>query len=199
MNLKKIGQLRKASRMTIEELAFESGVPISTVQKISSGVTKNPGIETMAALADALDCSLDELVDFPRKTHSPFRHREHVTKYQSLTESAQDRVDSYIEYLWNNPDNRRQVEPVFVKRGSYGYQSRVPEDLSEDPPVKVAVYSSDGQLVGYDWVTKELYRQLEELGFTLSSEEKPDLRVAQPSQKEIAKAFADYQKDKDKK
>ncbi len=199
MNLKKIGQLRKASRMTIEELAFESGIPISTVQKISSGITRNPGIETMAALADALDCSLDELVDFPRKIHSPFRHREHVQKYQSLTESAQDQVDSYIEYLWKNPDNRRQPEPTSGRKANGESRPRSLDDSWEDRPVKVAVYSSDGQLVGYDWVTQQLYEQLEELGFTLSSEEEPDLRIAQPSQEEIAKAFADYHKDKDPK
>lgn len=194
MDLKKISQLRKASRMTIEELAFESGIPISTVQKISSGITKNPGIETMAALAEALNCSLDDLVDFPYKNGLLFRHQEHVEKYQSLSESAQDRVDSYIEYLWNDPLNRRDVEPISTGKKKSGFDLNPYTEQSEET-VKVAVYSSDGQIVGYDWVTKELYEQLEELGFTVTSEEKPDLKIAQPSQKEIDEAFAGYQKE----
>ncbi|BCI60773.1 helix-turn-helix domain-containing protein [Solibaculum mannosilyticum] len=194
MDLKKISQLRKASRMTIEELAFESGIPISTVQKISSGITKNPGIETMAALAEALNCSLDDLVDFPYKNGLLFRHQEHVEKYQSLSESAQDRVDSYIEYLWNDPLNRRDVEPISTGKKKSGFDFNPYTEQSEET-VKVAVYSSDGQIVGYDWVTKELYEQLEELGFTVTSEEKPDLKIAQPSQKEIDEAFAGYQKE----
>ena len=194
MDLKKISQLRKASRMTIEELAFESGIPISPVQKISSGITKNPGIETMAALAEALNCSLDDLVDFPYKNGLLFRHQEHVEKYQSLSESAQDRVDSYIEYLWNDPLNRRDVEPISTGKKKSGFDFNPYTEQSEET-VKVAVYSSDGQIVGYDWVTKELYEQLEELGFTVTSEEKPDLKIAQPSQKEIDEAFAGYQKE----
>lgn len=180
--------------MTIEELAFESGIPISTVQKISSGITKNPGIETMAALAEALNCSLDDLVDFPYKNGLLFRHQEHVEKYQSLSESAQDRVDSYIEYLWNDPLNRRDVEPISTGKKKSGFDFNPYTEQSEET-VKVAVYSSDGQIVGYDWVTKELYEQLEELGFTVTSEEKPDLKIAQPSQKEIDEAFAGYQKE----
>lgn len=43
-------------------LARKTGLTHDTVLQILKGTTKNPGIYTMAKLADALGCSLDELV-----------------------------------------------------------------------------------------------------------------------------------------
>ena len=42
MGLEKITELRKAKGMTIEDLAIKSGIPISTIKKISAGITTNP-------------------------------------------------------------------------------------------------------------------------------------------------------------
>lgn len=46
-----------------KELSALSGVPLRTVNNILSGVTGNPTIENVIAIAHALDCTVDDFVD----------------------------------------------------------------------------------------------------------------------------------------
>lgn len=58
--------------MTTAELAEKSGVPKGTLDKILSGVTKDPKLETLKAIARVLGCTLDDFDDVPRiKTIAP--------------------------------------------------------------------------------------------------------------------------------
>jgi transcriptional regulator with XRE-family HTH domain len=67
MNIKDIGKriqkVRKELGMTQQELADKSGVLLTTVTKIENGIIKNPTIEKLAKLAEALDISIDKLVE----------------------------------------------------------------------------------------------------------------------------------------
>ena len=68
MGLEIIQELKKEKGLTIEELSAKSGVPIGTLNKILSGQTKDPKLETLKALTRVLGCSLDDLDDADRKT-----------------------------------------------------------------------------------------------------------------------------------
>lgn len=68
MGLDKIEEYKKKHGMTTAELAAKSGVPKGTLDKILSGVTKDPKLETLKAIARVLDCTLDDFDDIPRKT-----------------------------------------------------------------------------------------------------------------------------------
>lgn len=59
-------QMRKASGMTLDEVSKKSGVPMSTISRISSGETKEPSITTVMALVKAMGGSLDDLTDTPK-------------------------------------------------------------------------------------------------------------------------------------
>lgn len=63
MGLERIKDIRKAKGMTIDELSEKSGVPVSTIKKISAGITRNPNLETVRAIARALNCTLDDFDD----------------------------------------------------------------------------------------------------------------------------------------
>lgn len=63
MGLEKINQLKKQKKLTNEELAALSGVPKGTIDKITSGATKDPKLETLKALARVLGCSLADFDD----------------------------------------------------------------------------------------------------------------------------------------
>lgn len=54
-------QMRKDSGLTLEQVAAKSGVPMSTISRISSGETKDPSITTVSALVQAMGGSLDDL------------------------------------------------------------------------------------------------------------------------------------------
>ncbi|MBE5967693.1 MAG: helix-turn-helix transcriptional regulator [Lachnospiraceae bacterium] len=71
MGLEKIAEYKKKMGLTNEELSRLSGVPKGTIDKILSGVTKDPKLETLKAIARVLGCSLDDFDDTEnRTTHS---------------------------------------------------------------------------------------------------------------------------------
>lgn len=72
MGLEKINEYKKKLGMTTEELSDRSGVPIGTLNKILSGVTRDPKLETLKAIARVLGLSLDDFDDSNQKaTYEP--------------------------------------------------------------------------------------------------------------------------------
>lgn len=63
MGLEKIAEYKKKLGITTEELSRRSGVPLGTLNKILSGATKDPKLETLKAIARVLGCSLDDFDD----------------------------------------------------------------------------------------------------------------------------------------
>lgn len=54
MTIDEMNGIRKKLGLTYQEICMRSGVPIGTVQKVLSGITKNPRMETMQLLEEAL-------------------------------------------------------------------------------------------------------------------------------------------------
>ena len=47
-----------------KDLAERTGLPVTTISRICSGSTKNPTLNTVRLLAKALDCPVEELLDY---------------------------------------------------------------------------------------------------------------------------------------
>lgn len=63
MGLEKIIEYKKKLGLTTEELSQKSGVPIGTLNKILSGATKDPKLETLKAIARVLGLTLNDFDD----------------------------------------------------------------------------------------------------------------------------------------
>lgn len=63
MGLEKIVEYKKKLGLTTEELSARSGVPIGTLNKILSGATKDPKLETLKAIARVLGLTLNDFED----------------------------------------------------------------------------------------------------------------------------------------
>ncbi len=63
MGLEKIIEYKKKLGLTTEELSQRSGVPIGTLNKILSGATKDPKLETLKAIARVLGLTLNDFDD----------------------------------------------------------------------------------------------------------------------------------------
>lgn len=63
MDGRKLAQLRKGRGLTQLELAIKAGTTPNTVASIEVGRHKNPRVETVRALADALGVTVDEFLD----------------------------------------------------------------------------------------------------------------------------------------
>jgi len=57
-----IKKLRAEKGYSLEKIARLSDVSLNTVVKIESGVNKNPTIETLTKIANALDVKVDDLI-----------------------------------------------------------------------------------------------------------------------------------------
>ena len=89
MGLEIINQRKKKKKLTNEELSVLSGVPKGTIDKITSGATKDPKLETLKALARVLDCSLSDFDD-PKERHFAERTDQEV---------LQNRIHILTEYF----------------------------------------------------------------------------------------------------
>lgn len=58
-----VRKTRKKAGLSQDKLARKAGVAYNTVVKIESGENKNPTIETLRSIANALDVSVDELIN----------------------------------------------------------------------------------------------------------------------------------------
>jgi transcriptional regulator with XRE-family HTH domain len=59
----RVKELAKARGMSIEELAFKSGVKYSTVRNLWQGKVSNPNYSTLAAIAGAFGVAIEEMID----------------------------------------------------------------------------------------------------------------------------------------
>lgn len=62
MNKKLFDTLRYRKHMTLEQLSEKTGIPVSTLTKISAGYVKT-SFHNMCLIAKALECSLDEFTE----------------------------------------------------------------------------------------------------------------------------------------
>lgn len=60
---KNIKRLRRQKKLSQEKLARIINISLNTLTKIESGFTKRPSIQTIKKIADALEVSIDKLVD----------------------------------------------------------------------------------------------------------------------------------------
>lgn len=67
MSIENIKMIMKSKKIRTAELAERSGVPYDTLVKILQGYTTNPRLATMQAIAEALDCSMDEFADWDKE------------------------------------------------------------------------------------------------------------------------------------
>ena len=63
-----ISTYKKKNHLTNEDISRMSGVPKPTLDKITSGATKKPSLETIRAIAKALDLTLDDFSDEGEKS-----------------------------------------------------------------------------------------------------------------------------------
>lgn len=67
MGFEIINTLKKEKGLTNAQIAKMSGVTLSTLDKITSGVNTNPKLDTLQAICKVLGCTLDDFMDNPLK------------------------------------------------------------------------------------------------------------------------------------
>ena len=65
MILSKMQALKDETKMTYQDIADKSGVPLSTVKRIFSGRTPDPGVTTVIAIVEAMGGTADDIQSTP--------------------------------------------------------------------------------------------------------------------------------------
>lgn len=109
MGLEIINKLKKERNLTLQELSDLSGVPLGTLNKITSGITKDPKLETLKALAKVLGCTLDDFDD----TYNPpnnidTKETQLLENYKKLNSIAKDKLVEYSNDLVQIPKYKKE-------------------------------------------------------------------------------------------
>lgn len=97
----KLRRMKSDAGMTTRQIAEETGIPEPTLEKIFSGATKGPRLDTVARVVRALGGTLDELDDAPITKNAPrpdgqdARMAEIARIYESLNEEG--RAQLYLQ------------------------------------------------------------------------------------------------------
>lgn len=93
----RINEIRKQKKMSIDTLCELSGIPKGTLSKITAGITTNPALNTVQAIAKALGCRLDDFDDVPRVYSEDLLvlpdELTYIKKYRSLDDHGKKIVD----------------------------------------------------------------------------------------------------------
>lgn len=108
MGFEIINKLKKDKGLTNAQLAVLSGVTLSTLDKITSGINTNPKLNTLQAICRVLGCTLDDFDDnpdngnvyvLPKTENMPLdaAERELIKKYRDLDDRGKDLVMCIID------------------------------------------------------------------------------------------------------
>ncbi len=103
--------LMKIKGYTISDLAQETNISEDTIKAIRSGKTKNPGINIIASISDALDCTIESLID---RTSNIDGESELLRKWRSLDSHGRNNVmlvlDTELALQPTYTSNTRQLK-----------------------------------------------------------------------------------------
>lgn len=95
MGLEKIAEYKKKMNLTTEELSEKSGIPVGTLNKILSGATKDPKLETLKAIAKVLGLTLNDFDDEAPKANTIAAHFEG----DDFTEEELSRIKEFAAFV----------------------------------------------------------------------------------------------------
>ena len=100
LNVNKIKKVMEEKGLGNKDLSVKSGVPLRTVNNILGGITSNPTIDNMIAIAHALDCIVDDFIC--DTTHSDTRVIAAHFDGDEFTEEQIEKIKEFAEFIKNN-------------------------------------------------------------------------------------------------
>ena len=101
---KALAARRKELGMKFDTLSKLSGVPETTLKKVLTGVTTNPKMTTVKAIAGALEMTLSELDDRMQEDKGlSFEEMQLVERYRTLDDAGKSLVEHVLAYAVSRP------------------------------------------------------------------------------------------------
>ena len=143
--------LMKIKGYTISDLSIETNISEDTIKAIRSGKTKNPGINIVSAISDALDCTIENLIG---RTSNNDDEAELLRKWRSLDSHGRNNVILTLDkelalqpsYSSNTRSLKRYTLSAYLGNGSlfdeerYDYIS-IPQNYMKNAHFAITVLS----------------------------------------------------------
>lgn len=72
LSIEKMQEIRKSKGYTYADLAKITGIPASTISKIFAGIQDNPTLSSLKKIAKALECGVDDFIEYEVEPVSPY-------------------------------------------------------------------------------------------------------------------------------
>ncbi len=105
MNIEKLQEIRKRKKITYKKLAELSNIPERTIYDVMLGITKNPRIDTMQAIENALGINDGSPLDNARVDLLTDKEKRLLAAFNSLSEALKDFALETIENLAEQAQN----------------------------------------------------------------------------------------------
>lgn len=111
LSVEDLKNAKKAKKITLQEISDLSHIPKRTVDKIFSGVTENPRIDTIEAIAKALGLSEDGSKNsVPKGYDLTEKEKRLLDAFRALIPSLQDYLIETAEKLVEASSNGSKIE-----------------------------------------------------------------------------------------
>ncbi len=113
-----INKRRKELNLSVDDLVKISGIPKSTLSKITAGINTNPTLSTVESLCKALNCSLNEAVGYENDSFS-IKEQLAIQKYRVLDKHGKKMVDFALNEEYSRctaNEDEEESEPMLQIR-----------------------------------------------------------------------------------
>lgn len=118
--LDRIKQIKSQRKITNEELAAATGIPLGTLSKLLAGIHDSPRMSSMVAICQALDCSLDYIVlGIPVNTHNATLSEEEIQlidSYRAVDTYGQTLVRSTLRLEEERTRNQQSEQEQAIRQ-----------------------------------------------------------------------------------
>lgn len=114
----RINDIRREKKLSIDDLCAKSGIPKGTLSKITACITTSPTLDTVKAIASALECRLDDLDDIPRGDSLSSTEQAHIQKYRTLDPYGKEAVDGVLDVEYRRCKQNQEARDAALFRNS---------------------------------------------------------------------------------
>ena len=111
--INRIKKLKSEKKMTNDDLAEKTGIPVGTLSKILAGISESPKLANFVAICEALNCSLDFVMyGIEENSHNYTLSEDEIDmieRFRGLDTRGQETILSLLE---KEEDYLQQPEPA---------------------------------------------------------------------------------------
>ena len=151
--LERIKKLKSAQKITNDKLSEMTGIPLGTLSKLLAGINDSPKLANIVAIAQALGCSLDWMINgIPENTNNYTLTDEEIALIEDYRLLDQYGRILGIVYLDKTDINLQMVATGHAHH--YSYFDKTPAYSAAESAAKekkLGLWAADNPINPYEW------------------------------------------------